>query len=74
VVIGAEKLNHVGPWLPFRRGRLWIAFGDRMIHPPKNITGRRSARRQLAEELGGEYQRLYAETLKAYNLHDSIVP
>ncbi len=74
VVIGSEKLNHVGPWLPFRRGRLWIAFGDRMIHPPKIVTTRREARRQLAVELGAEYQRLYAQTLETYNLDDSIVP
>lgn len=74
IMIGTEKLNQVGPWLPFRRARLWLAFGDRLLFPPADAPSRRAARQQLAAELAVEYQRLYAEALGAFGLPDSIVP
>ena len=36
IILGTEKLNHVAPWLPFLRGRLWIVCGE-FIEP---VTGR----------------------------------
>jgi 1-acyl-sn-glycerol-3-phosphate acyltransferase len=74
IVIGTEQLNRIGPWLPFRRARIWVAFGDRLLYPPGDAPSRRAARQRLAEELGGEYRRLYAEALGAFGLEDSIVP
>jgi 1-acyl-sn-glycerol-3-phosphate acyltransferase len=74
IMIGTEKLNHIPPWLPFRRARLWLAFGDRLLYPPTDAPSRRAARQRLAAELAGEYTRLYAEALAHFNLDDSVVP
>ena len=47
VILGSHALNRVGPWLPFRRARLWIAFGD-PIHPPTAGPNRKADRLALS--------------------------
>jgi len=73
VMIGSDKLNCVGPWLPARRARLWVAFGERAIEPRKDLD-RRAARQCMAEELGQEYVKLFAELLKTYGISEGSVP
>ena len=73
VVLGSDRLTAVGPWLPARRGRLWVAFGDRLIHPPTHLP-RKSAREQMARELGAEYVRLFDEVKRTFNIPDAAVP
>jgi 1-acyl-sn-glycerol-3-phosphate acyltransferase len=61
VVVGTEHLNRVGPWLPFRHARVWLIFG-RPVHPKQlREGGRREYRRRLAEELAGEFRKVYRE-------------
>ena len=60
VVVGTEKLNTVGPWLPFKRARVWMIFG-RPIQPRLNEPRRRVAREWLASRLEAEFQSLYRE-------------
>ncbi len=72
-IIGADKLNAVGPWLPFRRGRLWIAFGPRLIHAPKHLDKRR-AREHMARELQAEYVKLFDELKSTFAIDEKSVP
>lgn len=71
VVVGAHALTKVGPWLPARRGHLWLAFGE-PIAPPgevgKTIAERRLAYRRLGEQLRGAFQGLYREICATYKL------
>jgi 1-acyl-sn-glycerol-3-phosphate acyltransferase len=72
VVIGTDKLNAIGPWLPFRRARVWLAFGepvwaDRTLRP-------KVARQKMAEELERIYVALYRELLSTFGLDERPVP
>ena len=72
VVVGTEKLLHLDPWLPARRGRLWMICGD--FIPPITGPDRRAARAQMAAEIERAYVRLYAELRERWQLADSIAP
>lgn len=72
VILGTDKLNAVGPWLPAWRARMWVACGD-FIEP---VTGpdRRAAREEMAKKIEQAMAALYAELKREYGLEDSIVP
>lgn len=72
VILGADKLNQIGPWLPARRGRLWIACGD-FIEPVQG-PDKRAARAEMAERLERALVALYARLRREYALEDSILP
>lgn len=72
VILGTHELNRVGPWLPFRRGRLWIAFGQ-PIHPPRHAESRRAARECLTVELERALQQLFRQLVARYDLDPSTV-
>jgi 1-acyl-sn-glycerol-3-phosphate acyltransferase len=71
VVVGTHALTKIGPWLPARRGHLWLAFGE-PIAPEANlggtITERRMAYRSMGERLRGAFQGLYQEICATYGL------
>jgi 1-acyl-sn-glycerol-3-phosphate acyltransferase len=72
-VAGTHPLRNVGPWLPFRRGRLWYNFGEAI--QPLESSGptrahRRADRRAVAEQLSAAYQAMYREMLEATSLTD----
>ena len=67
VILGSHALLRVGPWLPFRRGRLWVAFGE-PIHPPADPPDRRAARNTVAGELERSFQRLFADLIARHGL------
>ena len=73
VILGAEKLNTVGPWLPAKRGRLWVAYGDRLIHPRKDLH-RKAAREEMARELRAEYVKLFTELKQTFGVAEDEVP
>jgi len=73
IILGSEDLDTVSPWLPAKRGRLWIAFGDRLIHPPKHLP-RKAARAQMAGELQAQYGRLFEELKSTFSLPDASIP
>jgi 1-acyl-sn-glycerol-3-phosphate acyltransferase len=74
IMLGTDKLNRVPPWIPYRRGKLWIAFGPRLIYPRTDNSNRRAAREAMAAELSREYQALYQEVLKEFGIPESEVP
>lgn len=77
VVLGTEKLNRVGPWLPVRRARLYMAFGRDVAPPANPLRGaavNRSNRRHLADRLRAEVEATYRELLEHTGLRDADVP
>jgi 1-acyl-sn-glycerol-3-phosphate acyltransferase len=73
VMLGTDKLNRVGPWLPFKRAEIWVAYGE-AIAPPAGVRSTRATRRALAERLSEAYQALYAELRETYGIEDASVP
>lgn len=73
VIVGAEKLNRIQPWLPFLRGRLWIAYGD-PIHPPAGARSTREARKQMAEQTRRAMVELYSRMRRELAVRDTDVP
>lgn len=73
VVLGTEKLNRVSPWIPLKRGRVWVAFGRQVVPPPRART-RRADRHELASRLQEEFVRTYAHLLRESGLRDDQVP
>ena len=73
VILGTDRLNRVGPWLPFRRGRIWIAFGND-VNPPPRSPSRRADREEMAARLRTEYIRTYQDLLARTGLTDDQVP
>jgi len=68
VVVGTEQLNRVLPWVPYRRGSLWVSFGDPVL--PRAGLARREARFQMAEELRQRFVALYQELRATHDLPD----
>ena len=73
VILGSHVLQSVKPWLPFRRAKLWIAFGEPLM-PPANIENVKEARRAMGEELQRRYVDLYQQLLSKYQLKDGTFP
>lgn len=73
VILGSDKLTAIGPWLPAKRGRLWVAFGDRLVFPPTHLP-RKAAREQMARELGEEFVRLFEDVKRTFSIPDEQVP
>jgi len=73
VVLGTHELNRVAPWLPFRRAKLWVAFGRDVVPRPRSDS-RREDRLELAGRLSAEFVRTYQELLDHTGLRDSDVP
>jgi 1-acyl-sn-glycerol-3-phosphate acyltransferase len=73
VMLGTHDLNRVPPWLPFKRARIWIAFGEAII-PDPHITDRKEARAKLSHQLQNAYEQLYAELREHYGIDESSVP
>ncbi|MCE2971381.1 MAG: 1-acyl-sn-glycerol-3-phosphate acyltransferase, partial [Burkholderiales bacterium] len=72
VVLGTHELNHVAPWLPFRRARLWTRFGAPVAPLPRG-TQRRAAREAQAKHLEAAFRETYMSLRQMHNLSDSIV-
>jgi 1-acyl-sn-glycerol-3-phosphate acyltransferase len=72
VMVGTDKLNAIKPWLPFRRAKVWIAYGE-PIHPPPNAKSTRATREELATQLRAAFSQLYAHVCERYQICDSTV-
>lgn len=72
VVLGTEHLNRVRPWLPFKRAKVWVAYGE-PIFPPTGGMHRRAARFEMAERLQAEIVRTYQNLLTQSGLRDEQV-
>jgi 1-acyl-sn-glycerol-3-phosphate acyltransferase len=73
VVVGTHALNEISPWLPLRRGKLWVAFGE-PVFPRADIEDKKAARAAMADELQRQFVALYNELLDYYGLDDASVP
>jgi 1-acyl-sn-glycerol-3-phosphate acyltransferase len=72
VILGADHLNRLSPWLPFKHARLWIAFGQQLIYPRTDLD-RKAAREALAKELETEYVKLYQEISQTWELGEAAI-
>ena len=73
VVLGTHALNRPEPWLPFRRGRVWVAFGP-PIEPVRDAPCPKAARRAMSRQLGDAFCSLYAELRERYDIPDASIP
>jgi len=73
VMLGTDKLNCVKPWLPFKRARIWVAYGE-PIYPPAGARSNRATRGELSDRLVGAYQEMYARMRQRFGICDSTVP
>jgi 1-acyl-sn-glycerol-3-phosphate acyltransferase len=71
VMLGTPQLNRVGPWLPAKRARLWVAYGEPLSPPAGKST--RATRNALRDELSAAYVRLYQELRNRFDLEDAAV-
>jgi 1-acyl-sn-glycerol-3-phosphate acyltransferase len=72
VVLGTDLLGRIGPWMPAKRGRLWVRVG-RPLHAEKGSHDRKG-RAEFADRLVAEYVRLYAEMRAEFGLPEGIAP
>ncbi len=72
IIVGTDKLNHPGPWMPYLRGRLWVMRGEPIS--PIIGTDRRAARAEMAEKIERSFVALFAEMRERFGLDESIVP
>ena len=72
VILGTHRLVEIEPWLPVKRGRLWV-FAGKPMHAGEDVKTR-SGRAAFAAKLEAEYVRLYAEAREAFGLPEEIVP
>jgi 1-acyl-sn-glycerol-3-phosphate acyltransferase len=73
VMLGTHTLNRIPPWLPFKRARIWVAFGTPIL-PQPNVIDRREARSAMAEEIERQYVSLYQKLLTTYSIDDRRIP
>ena len=73
VILGSHKLQSVRPYLPFRRGRLYFAFGDPLV-APTNAASPKQAREWMAEKIEQQFVALYQQLLDTFKLDDRSIP
>lgn len=66
LILGTARLHQVGPWLPAKHGRLWIAYGPPIQPPPGPST--RAARDALARQIEAAYVELYQELVETFDV------
>jgi 1-acyl-sn-glycerol-3-phosphate acyltransferase len=73
VILGSHKLQSVWPYLPFRRGRLYLAFGEPLF-APADADSPRHAREILAGQIEQSFVSLYQKLLDTFKLEDRSIP
>lgn len=72
VVVGTDRLRNVGPWMPAKRGKLWMLVGEPLTAEADGHT--KEGRARFAARLEAEYVKLYAEIREIFGLPETIVP
>jgi 1-acyl-sn-glycerol-3-phosphate acyltransferase len=72
VVLGTDRLGNIGPWLPAKRGRLWLRIGPAMR--PDQEGAAKISRAEFAGRLEAEFVKLFVEGQRDWGLPESIVP
>lgn len=70
VIVGSQKLSSIGPWLPFRRAHVWIAFG-KPLQPPSDFASRKARRKALAALLQQEFIQLHKQVIADFAINDT---
>jgi 1-acyl-sn-glycerol-3-phosphate acyltransferase len=60
VVLNSEQFRRVVPWLPLRKGRLWVSVGP-ALHAPDDLPPGRPGREALSAQLADACRALYRE-------------
>ncbi|MDB5297304.1 MAG: putative acyltransferase [Phycisphaerales bacterium] len=70
VVLGTHELNRVGPWLPYKRAKAWVAFGDPIppVDPGPTRATRRAAYAEVGRRVRASMVDLYADLCATYGL------
>jgi len=72
VVLGSDTLYNGRRWLPFRRNRFWVAFGE-PLRLRRDLPGK-EARARLEQELTASFQALCAELMETFGLGSEVMP
>ncbi len=73
LILGSDALYDPRRWLPFRRARVWVVFGEPL--PPPGASGDKAAAREDFEKrLGGAIRELYARTLREEGVPAGCLP
>jgi 1-acyl-sn-glycerol-3-phosphate acyltransferase len=72
VILGSDRLYAMKQWLPFRRTRIWIAFGN-PISPSPDLE-KSKARERIECELTAAFKHLYAELRSEFQLTADDLP
>jgi 1-acyl-sn-glycerol-3-phosphate acyltransferase len=72
VIVGSDRLYARKSWLPLRRTRIWIAFGDPI--PPFPDLEKSAARARIEQELAGAFKALYASLRETFSLTTDDLP
>jgi 1-acyl-sn-glycerol-3-phosphate acyltransferase len=73
VVLGTHTLTGFYPWVPFRRAKVWVAFGE-PIQPPRDAPTHKAGRAVMASQLSTAFCALYQELLRRFDLSDDSIP
>ena len=72
VVLGADTLYNWRRWLPFRRNRFWIIFGEPLRL--RTDLAPKAARSQMDQELAAAFPALLAELMATFQLNSEVLP
>ncbi len=72
VIAGTQHVNGAGPWMPARRGDLWIRAGELLSFPPQAAS--RDGRRLGARRLEEAFRRLFRAMQEQQSLPERMVP
>jgi 1-acyl-sn-glycerol-3-phosphate acyltransferase len=74
VVLGTHALNCVGPWLPAKRGRVWMAFGESISPRRRTNQSRRQLRREMALRIQSAFVETFDGLLQKADLREQDFP
>ncbi len=72
VVLGSDALYNWRRWLPWRRARFWVAFGEPLR--VRHYLPGKEARARLEQELTASFQALCVEIMETYGLGPDVLP
>ena len=72
VILGVQELCRVEPWLPARRGEVWMNIGQ-PVYPRLDLP-RREAREWLCLELETQFCELFTQIRESYSLPPKVLP
>src|SRR6516164_5400856 len=72
VILGSDRFYSKKQWLPFRRTRVWIAFGKPISGFPE--LQKSQARERIESELAAAFRNLYSELREKFRLTTDDLP